>query len=52
VLPVKLDEPRRQLLQSAGGRQGAVDERTTAPLRGDLAADQELFAIGFEDRLD
>ena len=39
-------------MQRAGGRQRAVDERAAAALRGDLAADEQLFAAALEDRFD
>ena len=52
VLAVELDEAAGQLLERAGGRERAVDERAAAPLRGDLAADEQLLAAALEDGLD
>jgi hypothetical protein len=49
VLPVKLDQPRRQLLQRARGRQRAVNECAAAALSGDVAPDEQLLARGVED---
>ena len=51
VLSVKLDQPAREILERAGRRQLAVDEGAASALRGDLAADEQFFAAGFEDRL-
>ena len=51
VLPVQLDEPPGQILERAGGRERAVDERAAASLRRDLATNQQLFAAAFEDAL-
>src|SRR5262245_19489348 len=52
VLPVKLDQPRRQILQRAGRRQRTVDERPAASLGGNLAADEKLFSAALEEGLD
>ena len=53
VLTVQLDESIRQILERRGGGQRAVDERAAAALRRDLAAHDQLAAVGgFEDRFD
>ena len=52
VLPVKFDEASREVLERAGGRQLAVDVRAAPSLRGDLAANQQLFAARLEDGFD
>ena len=52
VLAVQFDEAIGQVLQRAGRRERAVDERAAAPLRRDLAADEQFLAVAFEDRFD
>ena len=52
VLAVELDQPRGQVLQRARRGERTVDERPAAPLRGNLAADEQLFPARFEDRFD
>ena len=52
VLAVQLDQPVRQVLERAGGGQRAVDERAAAPLRRDLAANEQFLAAAFETGLD
>ena len=41
VLPVQLDERRRLLAERRGGDERVVDERAAAPLRVDVAADDQ-----------
>ncbi len=45
VLAVQLDQARGQILERAGGRERAVDERAAAALRGDLAPDEQFVAV-------
>ena len=52
VLPVELDQPRRQILERTSGRQLAVHERATPALLGDLAADQQFFPAAFKNGFD
>src|SRR5580765_175618 len=52
MLTVELDEPRREILESARRHQLAVDERTASPLRRNLPSDEEFLAAAFEDRFD
>ena len=52
VLAVEFDEPVGEILQCASGCEVTVDERTTAALRGNLAAHKPLFSANFEDGLD
>src|SRR5262249_22487351 len=52
VLSVQFDEARRQLAQGRRRRERTVDESPAAALRGDLAADEELFSATFEDSFD
>jgi hypothetical protein len=53
MLSMKLDERAGKRSEIAGGRQCAIDERSTAALRRDLSAHDELFAVtGLEDRFD
>ena len=54
VLAVKVDEAGGQVAQRGGRREGAVDERAAAALRGDLAADEQFVArrLVLEDRLE
>jgi hypothetical protein len=52
VLAMELDEPARELLESTGSGERAVDERTAAPLHRDLSSDEQLLAATFEDRFD
>lgn len=52
VLAVQLDQPTRQVTEGRRGGEGAVDERATPTLRRDLAPNQHVFPIAFEDRFD
>ena len=49
VLSVKFDQPVGQVLERAGCRECAVDERAAASLRRDLTPDQQLFPAILED---
>ncbi len=52
VLPVKFDQPARQIPECASRRQFTVDVGAAAALRSDLAPDEKLFSARLEDRLD
>ena len=52
VLPVQLDQLRREIFEGAGRSESSVDECPAAALRGELASDEQLFPAVIEDRLD
>ena len=53
VLAVEIDEHAGQFAQGRTRRERAVDERAAASLCGDLAAQEDLAAVGrFEDGLE
>ena len=52
VLPVELDESRRKFLEGGGRCEFAVDERAAPAAGADLAPDNQLVSVAFEDGLD
>ena len=52
MLAVQLHQPHRQIAQCGGGSERPVDERPTAPLTGEFAADHEFGPPLLEDGFD